>query len=155
MLGDHNRWGKNVPYHPSASVPLIVSGPGILRGVTSAALVNNIDLTATFLDYAGATGLSDIDGKSLRPVLEGQTEKHRDFAVSALGAWRMAYDGRYKVVRSFNPAISNPAEWTPTTKEVQGFPPVAFDLAEDPKELNNLGSALPSEAQRLLDAVPA
>ncbi len=31
MLGDHGRWGKSVPFHPSANVPLYVAGPGVRR----------------------------------------------------------------------------------------------------------------------------
>ena len=54
MLGDHERWGKSVPFHPSLSVPLLVSGPGIQRGVTLNGPTTTLDLTATFLDFAGA-----------------------------------------------------------------------------------------------------
>jgi arylsulfatase A-like enzyme len=155
MLGDLNRWGKNLPYHPSASVPLLVAGPGIPRGIVSPAVINSIDLTATFLDYADVRTMPDIDGRTFRPVLEGKTTQHREFAVSALGAWRMAYDGRCKVVRGFDPTRSNPAEWSPSTKEVQGLLPLAFDLAGDPKEVNAMRSVLPPAARRLLDVLPA
>src|SRR2546427_6019055 len=35
MLGDHNRWGKVLPYHASASVPMVITGPGVQDGVVS------------------------------------------------------------------------------------------------------------------------
>ncbi|MDX1983132.1 MAG: sulfatase-like hydrolase/transferase, partial [Bryobacteraceae bacterium] len=44
MLGDHERWGKNVPYHQSVGVPLYISGPGVARGLVSDALVSLIDV---------------------------------------------------------------------------------------------------------------
>jgi arylsulfatase len=86
MLGDLGRWGKNVPYQPSACVPVIVAGPGVRRGTTSSALVNHIDLAATFLDFAGVVGPADMDSRSLRPVLQRKSERHREVLLSALGA---------------------------------------------------------------------
>jgi arylsulfatase A-like enzyme len=154
MLGDNGRNGKNQPYRASASVPLIVAGPGMKRGATSAALVTTLDLTATFLDYGGAPALREMDSKSLRPVLEGKTDRHREVVLSALGAWRMAYDGQYKVIRGFDPKRSNSAEWTVTAKEVQGLPPMVFDEVHDPWEEKDLADSIPSQAQKLLEVLP-
>ena len=99
MLGDHNLWGKTVPYQPSVSVPLIIAGPGVKRLGSSDVLVNTMDLTATFVDYAGVPRLGDMDSLSLRPVLEGKTTTHRQAVTSGLGPWRMVFDGRYKLIR--------------------------------------------------------
>ncbi|MGB9606848.1 MAG: sulfatase family protein, partial [Bryobacteraceae bacterium] len=79
MLGDHDRWGKSLPYHPSVSVPLHIAGPGVKAGVSSDALVSVMDLAATFLDYAGAEPLPAMESRSLRPLLEGRTGKHRQW----------------------------------------------------------------------------
>jgi arylsulfatase len=156
MLGDHGRWGKMVPYQPSAGVPLIVAGPGVRQGVTNPALVSMIDLTATFLDYAGVPRPEDMDSRSIRPVLEGNAEQHREFLVSALGGWQMAYDGQYKVVRGFNANLQhNSSVWTPCSKEVQGLPLLAFDLIHDPRENANLAPNMPAGAQRVLEMVPS
>jgi len=156
MLGDHGLWGKIVPYQPSASVPLIVSGPGVKQGTTSSALVSLIDLTATFLDYAEVSRPKDMDSLSFRSVLEGSKEKHRDVLLSALGGWQMAVDDQYKVIRGFNPhGGRNSPEWTVHSKEVQGLPPLVFDLAHDPKENRNLAASMPHGAHQLLEALPA
>jgi arylsulfatase A-like enzyme len=155
MLGDHGRWAKMVPYQPSASVPLIVAGPGIRQGIRSEALVSLIDLTATFLDYAGVARPQDMDSRSIRPLLEGKTERHREVLLSALGGWQLAFDGQYKVVRGFNADLPhNSSEWTPCSKEVQGLPLLAFDLAHDPKENTNLAASMPSRAKRVLEMLP-
>jgi arylsulfatase A-like enzyme len=73
--GEHRIYGgKYVPYEPALRVPLIVAGPAVadgLRGTASDALVANIDLVPTILDYAGAAPLRPPDGRSLRPLLEG------------------------------------------------------------------------------------
>ena len=101
MLGDHGRWGKSVPFHPSANVPLYVAGPGVRAGHRSDALVSLMDLAATFLDYGGVEVPEDMDSRSIRPVLEGKTEKHRDYVLSGLRDWRLAWDGRYKYITGF------------------------------------------------------
>ncbi len=120
MLGDHNAWGKGKPLHPSASVPLVISGPGVQQGVTCDLPTTNLDLTATFLDYAGLDIPPDMDSRSLRPLLKGTAETHRDIVLSGLGNWRMAYDGRYKYIKGF------------------GDTPQFFDLDTDPLENHNL-----------------
>ena len=102
MLGDHGRWGKSVPFHPSANVPLYVAGPGVRAGHRSDALVSLMDLSATFLDYGGVEVPEGMDSRSIRPVLEGKTEKHRDYVLSGLRDWRLAWDGRYKYITGFD-----------------------------------------------------
>ena len=37
MLGDHDRWFKQLPHEGAIHVPLIVAGPGITAGVSDAA----------------------------------------------------------------------------------------------------------------------
>ncbi len=156
MLGDHGRWGKTVPYHPSASVPLTIAGPGIARDTTSAALVDHIDLTATCLDYAGIPVHREMDSRSLRPVLEGRSTVHRDVLFSGLGAWRMAFDGEYKAVTGFNPSRGrNSPDWTTSSPQIQGVAPLVFDLAHDPGENNDLYAAKPAQGERLLQMLAA
>jgi choline-sulfatase len=151
MLGDHARWGKIVPYHPSASVPLIVVGPGIAQGKSSAALVDHIDLAATCLDYAGFPIPHSMDSRSLRPVLEERTLSHRDVVFSGLGAWRMAFDGELKAVTGFDPRLArNSPDWTTSSPEIQHVAPLVFDLGADPGENRNLSAERPAAADRLL-----
>ncbi|MBK9165849.1 MAG: sulfatase-like hydrolase/transferase [Bryobacterales bacterium] len=73
MLGDHNRWGKSVPWHESVGVPLVAAGPGVEQGVVSDALVSLMDLAATFLDFGGVAAPREMDSRSLRPLLAGRT----------------------------------------------------------------------------------
>ena len=137
MLGDHGRWGKSVPFHPSANVPLYVAGPGVRAGHRSDALVSLMDLSATFLDYGGVEVPEDMDSRSIRPVLEGKTETHRDYVLSGLRGWRLAWDGRYKYITGFDQAGGG----------------LAFDLNEDPLEDRNLAAAAPPGALRMRDVL--
>jgi len=131
MLGDHGRWNKGVWHEPSVHVPLIVAGPGVAQGVVRDALVELIDVSATLLDAAGVEPLPDADAKSLRPVLAGEADAHRDHAVSALGKWRLVCDGRYKLVRT------------------EGEPDRLFDLHEDPAERHDVLTQQPESARLL------
>lgn len=120
MLGDHGRWGKSVWYTPSSGIPLIVSGPRVQAGVCSDALVSLHDLSATFLDYAGAVPLPDTDARTLRPLLENPGEKHREHVISGFNKWSMIFDGRYKCVTGF------------------GETAMLFDTHKDPHELMDI-----------------
>jgi arylsulfatase len=132
MLGDHGRWAKSVWYTPSAGVPLIASGPGVQSGVCSDALVSLHDLAATFLDYAQADPLPDSDALSLRRVLEGLNEKHRDYVASGLNDWDMIFDGRYKCVTGFREF------------------PMLVDVHEDPLELMDIADKHPHMVTQLV-----
>jgi len=89
MLGDHGRFGKGLPYQACVGVPMVISGPGAERSLVRDSLVSSLDLTATFLDYAGGLRMPGIDGHSLRPVLEGKVTTHRTTCGprSAAGIW--------------------------------------------------------------------
>jgi arylsulfatase A-like enzyme len=135
MLGDHGRWGKSTYYQPSVGVPLVISGPGFRRATASDALVSTHDLSATFLDLAGAPALPEMESRSLGPLLRGEAETHRPHARSGLDEWRMAWDGRMKV-----------AQTTLDSGEVRNR---LFDLMEDPGELRDLAASRPNDVERL------
>ena len=73
-LGDHGWYDKRWMYEESLSTPFIVKYPGHIKpGVKNNDIVLNLDFAETFLDYAGVEIPTDMQGKSLRPVLEGAT----------------------------------------------------------------------------------
>jgi len=131
MLGDHNRWGKSVPYQPSVGVPLIIWGPGVAGGTVSDALVSNMDLTATFLDYANISRPDNMDSISLRPLLRGKKKSHREYVLSGLNKWRMVFDGQFKLIQT------------------KGKNPVLYDLLNDPLENENIADRAPRHVKRL------
>lgn len=131
MLGDHDRWGKHVPYQASAGIPLVVAGLDTMKGLRTAALTSLIDVTATFLDYAGLPALAGMEARTLRPVLTGKRKRHRAVVHSALEEWRLVWDGRYKYVEGY-----------------QGESQL-FDLEKDPAESRNLVTSEKELANRL------
>ena len=145
MLGDHGHWGKGVPYHPSVGVPLIVAGPGVVTGQAVGAPTTTLDLTATFLELAGLDIPGDMDSRSLVPVLAGECAVPRDVVRSGLHRWRLAYDGRHKLIRGFGPRGKG-------QRAADGDAPPAlllFDRHEDPLENRNLAEELPEAVERL------
>jgi arylsulfatase A-like enzyme len=103
---------KKLPYDPSLRVPLAISAPpGIDSGSPPSrigALVSNVDLAQTLLDYArarpckAADRCRTIDGHSLRPLLAGRTpawtknraipiELDEDFTYKALRTPNLLY----------------------------------------------------------------
>jgi hypothetical protein len=62
-------------------------------------------------------------------------DTHRSLATSALGNWRLAFDGRHKYV------------------EQQSEPSALYDLHADPGELHNLLTARPDIVKQLRSAL--
>jgi len=146
MLGDHGRWAKGVPRHPSVGVPLIVAGPGIEARGRIDEPVSTLDLHATVLEYAGLDP-GDVDSRSLCPYLEGETDDHRDVVQSGMGKgeedwWRLAFDGRYKLIAA---GKEHADEYDP---------PVLFDLESDPGEQTDVADDYPDVVDRLIDHLP-
>ena len=100
MLGDCGRWGKSLPQQPSIGVPLVVAGPGVCSGALVEGPTTILDLVATFLETAAARELPAMESRSLWPLLSGQVPATHDVVFSALGDWRLVFDGRYKLVES-------------------------------------------------------
>jgi arylsulfatase A len=81
-----------------ARVPLIVRCPGLIKaGAVSSALTDISDIFPTIVDFAGAQTPANhpLDGKSLAPVLRGETGEHRSWIFSYLRTGRMVRDNRW------------------------------------------------------------
>ena len=142
-LGDHWMGEKDLFHDPSVKIPMIIYDPredcDSMRGTTCDALVESIDLTATFIEAAGGTVPDHIvEGRSLLPWLQGETPTWRTYAISEFdysvtpqsvklgleprdARLFMVYDGRYKMMHAEG-----------------GFRPMLFDLKNDPQEFHDL-----------------
>jgi N-acetylglucosamine-6-sulfatase len=123
LLGEHALSAKNKPYEESYRVPMMIRGPGVTSGATSSALVANIDIAPTLADYAGAAIPSFVDGRSMRPLLEGGS------------AWRTALLIEHWTDEADNKGVVRAnrtfVEWSTGQREL-------YDLSVDPYQLNNL-----------------
>ena len=131
-LGEHGWFDKRWMYEESLHTPLLVRWPGQVKsGSTNANLVSNLDFAQTFLDIAGAVQPKDMQGRSITPILRGQTPEN----------WRRTHyyhyyeagghgvpihygvtDGRYKLIRFPDDKLNT---WE------------FFDLKTDPQEMKS------------------
>ena len=73
-IGDHGWYDKRWMYEESLKMPLIVKWPGVTEaGSVNEDLVQNLDYAETFLEMAGAEIPADMQGRSLVPLLAGDT----------------------------------------------------------------------------------
>ncbi|WP_300439012.1 sulfatase-like hydrolase/transferase [uncultured Mameliella sp.] len=152
-LGDHWLGEKDFFHEASVKIPMIICDPraeaDATRGTTCDALVEGIDLAATFVEaVGGAVPDHIIEGRSLMPWLRGETPgdwrafviSEYDYSVTpraeALGVqprdarMMMVFDGRWKLIHFEG-----------------GFRPMLFDLESDPNEFTDLGDDPAHQAQ--------
>lgn len=104
------KWGL---YDQGIRVPFIVRWPGKVQPASQTdAMISLADVLPTFMEIAGGKALSDLDGKSFLPLLEGKTKKHRDviFATHSqdgfnmnISPMRAARTARYKYILNLAP----------------------------------------------------
>jgi arylsulfatase A-like enzyme len=128
LYGQHRLVGKSAPYEEAIKVPLVMRGPGIPKGETRDALVNNLDVVATIAELAQVSPDYALDGRSLTPLF-----------ANANAPWRSALLIESPVSRFQRPRKRFTGVRTPTLKYVRydgGFEQL-FDLRTDPCELTN------------------
>lgn len=73
-LGDHGWYDKRWMYDESMKMPFIARWPNVIKaGSVNQDLIQNLDYAETFLDVAGAEIPSDMQGRSLVPLMKGKT----------------------------------------------------------------------------------
>ena len=140
-LGEHGWFDKRFMYNESFKTPLIVRWTGHTKpGSVNGDIVSNLDFPSTFLDLAGVPIPEDMQGRSLVPILKGETptDWRKSFyyhyyeypAVHMVKKHEGVYDGRYKLIHFYDDID----EWE------------LYDLEKDPLELLNV-HARPEYAQ--------
>lgn len=161
FLGDHWLGEKELFYDTVQKVPFIVMDPRreaeATRGRVDERFVEAVDVLPTVLQALGIEAPSHrLEGRSLQPLLHGQTPPWRDFVYSELDySFRLARQLRGKPPQgarafSIRDARHRYVHWLDEPEQL-------FDLASDPDEMQDLGREAASEAvrramrERLLD----
>ena len=143
QLGDHHLLGKIGFHDESFRIPFVVKDPAAVpgrRGAVADAFTESVDVMPTILDWLGGAPPRACDGRSVLPLVRGQspadwrTELHYEYdfrdvhysqpeSVLGLGmdesSLCVVQDGSYKYVH------------------FAALPPLFFDLADDPHQLVN------------------
>lgn len=148
-LGQHRLTpGKLTAYDPDVRVPLIVTGPGVPAGRTVDAMTENTDLCPTFAELSGAPAPLNADGRSLVPLLRGESVPDwRDAVlIEHHGNVNGANDPDLPPAGSGNPpsyeALRSKhelyVEYADGSREL-------YDAVSDPFQLRNLAAEAPPE----------
>ena len=93
FTADHGNFGGHLGligktkgfYDSLVRIPLIVRFPGIENGREFSALVENVDIMPTVMEYLGAPPAEGIHGESFLDVLKKGSGEHRDVIFSEIG----------------------------------------------------------------------
>jgi len=134
FIGEHRFFDKRFMYEESIRVPLLIRLPeGAGGGRTVDDMALNLDVAPTILDMAGIPVPRDMDGRSLKPILEGKrVEWRRDFLYEYY-----EYPGAHSA-RMNRGVRTRRWKYIHYFEEPQEFE--LYDLQNDPHEMNNLAN---------------
>jgi N-sulfoglucosamine sulfohydrolase len=113
--GEPYHRAKASPYYAGLHVPFVVAGPHVKSNDISDYLISLIDIMPTILDFLDIEIPKTVQGKSLKSVLEGQSQsitgrtyvfgEHNSHGpvVAEHYPSRMVFDGRYYYIRNLMP----------------------------------------------------
>ena len=123
-------------------VPLVIKLPGQRHGQTVQRPVGQADLAPTLIDLVGAPALPHAEGKSLRPLLQGQPRPERPaftMSMERQSRFRPLQHGRFAVIDGdFKYEM-----------ELDSAHSALFDLRADPSETRDVSALHTQTAKRL------
>jgi arylsulfatase A-like enzyme len=149
-LGDHDWFYHRLVYQEQIRVPLIVKVPELAPSGAVLPVVRSRDIQPTVLDYLGLRAPRPVSGRSLRNLLEGRADEPRIAFADQINGYdlnasmvqsRPHDDFLYMVIDGKDKLI-----WRPNHPERSEL----FDLAADPRELDNRLTQDPATVERLL-----
>jgi arylsulfatase A-like enzyme len=147
-LGEKDIWGKPaVPvYEPLGHIPLLIAWPGVATA-TIDALTTSVDLAATLAELFGVAFAHRTHGRSLRPLLLGETRGVRDWVLT--GVWGREVHvlwEQHKYARAPRAANAPLSLWSNrwSTMPVHSLPDLRLPLPDERAVLDRMpGSSVP------------
>ncbi|HET8735551.1 MAG TPA: sulfatase/phosphatase domain-containing protein, partial [Pricia sp.] len=130
FMGERQLAGKWLMYDNSIRVPLIVYDPRVKKQQDSEEMALNLDVPSTILDLAGLQPPKTWQGKSLMPMVKGETKDLKRDTVLIEHLWEFKHIPSSEGVRT--------ADWKyfryVNDKSIEEL----YHLKEDPQESDNL-----------------
>ncbi len=132
-LGEHGWFDKRWMYKESLRTPLLISWPGVITpGTVNNDMVSNLDFAETIIDIAQAEIPANMQGKSLVPILKGETPED----------WRKTHYYHYYEHPSEHSVMRHYGITTDKYKLIHYYYDIdqweLIDLEKDPLEMNNV-----------------
>ncbi|WP_395736389.1 sulfatase [Prosthecobacter sp.] len=144
-LGEHGGWCKQTNYEIDTRSPLMIRAPGAkANGSKCAALVEFVDVYPTLCELAGLPVPSQLEGRSLLPLLTNSATKVKDAAISQ---FERTHEGRRHMGYAIRTETHRYIEWLDATSG-DIVAQELYDHSTDPAENENL--ALKSDRRALL-----
>jgi len=141
LLGHHGRFEKHMMWEEAVRVPLLISISGRFKqGHATSALVELIDIVPTILETLEVAPMKEAQGKSLLPLLEGKTNRHREqvFSEYLEDNVAMVRTRRWKYI--FGAGKHDLALGYATGRGAPGRYQLLYDQSGDPDEKRNLAN---------------
>ena len=150
-LGDHDIWTKHTNFENATRAPLIIAAPGIKAGETKS-LTEHLDIFPTICDLATVPVPTNLDGKSLVPIMKDNKATIQEYAISQYPRFlkrdevvKMGYNkprimgytlrtDRYRLVIWTNNAFTSKEPFT----EDRVYAKELYDYKKDPLETVNV-----------------
>jgi arylsulfatase A-like enzyme len=145
FLGEHGWFDKRFMYEQSLHMPFLIRYPSEIEpGTLNEDMALNTDFAPTFADYAGLPIPERIQGRSLRPLLQGHIPEDWRTSMYYRYYLHLAHHGvyahyglrtdRYKLIYYYAQALGTPGaideDKTPEWE--------LFDLEQDPSEMRSV-----------------
>ncbi|MHC4996480.1 MAG: sulfatase [Planctomycetota bacterium] len=135
-LGDQARWAKWTQFEADMRSPLMIRLPGAgQHGRATRALVESVDLYPTLVDYCGLPRPGHLEGESLGPLIRGEVESVKDFAMSQVTGLQAAKHMRAYSLRT---ARYRYVEWRDSSDGLKPTGRELYDLSSGLAERVNV-----------------
>jgi len=134
FLGEFRFFDKRLMYEPSLRIPLVMRYPEKIKpGTVVDQFALNVDFAPTILDFCGMPVPDDVDGRSLRPLVEGlpAADWRQDFLYEYYAYPDWHYVRPHKGIRTWKWKYIHYYDFPKNEYEL-------YDLENDPLEEHNL-----------------
>ena len=140
-MTEHDSWFDHAGLYDSVThVPLILWAPGMIPQIESPALVQLLDVFPTIGDILGAPQTKGLNGRSLMPLVRGETRNHRLYVMLSEATWQASRAVRtdmWKLIKHVQPTL-----YGRDGTEL-------YRITDDPSEQHNVAALYPEVTENL------